>query len=109
MEMTAFILLSCMAVPVCHVAEWYPGIIQLYITFPDGAMSPAVLAGHLRASDAKFMVVTDHYDQIGRALKTSTPFSLSLADIALNRGGPWGFAKVLRRGLPRGQHDVLQP
>ncbi len=87
------VLLCLPLLPVSHAAEWYPGIIHLHTQFSDGASSPATAATATKLAGARFIVVTDHYDQIDKPSKYGTPFSLSLGALVLNWGGPWGFAK----------------
>ena len=87
------VLLCLLSLSASHAAEWYPGIIHLHTQFSDGVSPPAALAAATRLAGAKFIIVTDHYDEIDKPLKTATPFSLSLGAVALNEGGPWGFAK----------------
>ncbi len=77
----------------CLAGDWYPGIVHAHTQFSDGVASPEVLATAVRAAGARFLIVTDHYDMIEKQEKWGTPFSLSLMDIAHNRGGPWGFDK----------------
>ncbi|MEI6503464.1 MAG: hypothetical protein WCP21_20825, partial [Armatimonadota bacterium] len=71
------ISICLLLVPItCHAAEWYPGVIHLHTTFSDGGLPPSQLAEVLKAQGAKFMIVTDHYDQIGKPKKGLTPLAV---------------------------------
>lgn len=74
-------------------AQWYPGIIHLHTQFSDGVLAPAQLAEAAKIAGAKFIIITDHYNEIDQEMKTGTPFSISLAGLVFNHGGPWGFDK----------------
>ena len=87
------LLLCLLTLPACHAADWYPGIIHLHTQFSDGLTPPAGLATACSLAGAKFIIVTDHYDEIGTGMKLVTPLSLSLGAITLNEGGSWGFPK----------------
>jgi len=96
------------AAAACYGGQWYPGIVHLHTQYSDGMKTPAELAVLVKAQLAKcrldgkgFMIVTDHYDQIGRCHKQLTPWSLSqwlVADAAYPLGpdGPYGFEKYYR-------------
>jgi len=77
----------------CVAADWHPGVVHLHSTYSDGVLSPHELAAAVRLAGGEFMVVTDHYNNIGQELKIGTPLSIGLTDVFHNHGGPWGFAE----------------
>lgn len=101
-------------------AEWYPGVIHLHTTFSDGTKSPLGLSELVKSELAKhrsdgkgFMVVTDHYEQIGKASKGLTLLSAAqwlLAGFAapLIPDGPYGYKdySLTMKGLCSEGHFV---
>ena len=97
MRVPVCLSLCLLLVPVAgHPAQWYPGIIHLHTQFSDGVFAPAQVAEAAKAAGAKFIVVTDHYNEIGKALKTGTPFTLALTGLPLSSVGLWGFDRYGR-------------
>lgn len=97
------LIVACLVVlgTECQADEWYRGLVHLHTTFSDGAMSPEVLAGHVRAQNGQFMIVADHYGQIGEPKKGLTPLAVLqwfqaglLADVIPD--GPFGFENYNR-------------
>ena len=86
------LLLCLLTLPACHAADWYPGIIHLHTQYSDGALRPAELATVAKKAGAKFIIVTDHYDMIGKPTKGGTAFSVMLYGGPLSLlDAPWGF------------------
>lgn len=57
-----FLLYLCVSAS----ANWCPGTIHAHSTFSDGTRSPADVKNKAIDSGAKFLIETDHYEQIGR-------------------------------------------
>lgn len=87
-------------------ADWYPGAVHLHTRFSDGVLAPSALAGLVMARGAKFMVVTDHYDMIGKPAKGTTALSIALSGGQPTRllDLPFGFrnysSEVSRLSIP---------
>lgn len=56
-----FMLLFAQAV---WAGQWLPGIVHCHSTFSDGLQTPEAVAQMAQKSGAKFLILTDHYEQI---------------------------------------------
>ena len=93
----AFRLLVCLiACSACQAAEWYPGIVHFHTTFSDGSLEPRAIPKLAAEHGWKFVIVTDHYDNIGEKLKPGTPLSWSLGRLKEGAHGPWGFEQYAK-------------
>ncbi len=66
--------------PVAHAetGTWVPGLVHVHTPFSDGTLTPALLAKALQLAGIRFVIVTDHYEQIGNPTKITTPLSVLL-------------------------------
>lgn len=69
-------------------AKWYPGIVHIHSTFSDGARTPQMLKIAAFGLGYKFMIVTDHLEQIPKKKK--------IGDLI---GDDYGFAKYISQFL----------
>lgn len=68
-------------------AEWYPGIIHAHSLFSDGARTPEKLVSRAKDAAGRFLVVTDHYEQIdGLYLPDGKTLKYGVHLWAANRG-----------------------
>ncbi|MBI2842139.1 MAG: hypothetical protein HYX78_01935 [Armatimonadetes bacterium] len=85
-----FILLFT-AVPPAPAGQWYSGIIHVHTTFSDGSDNVPQRVELAKKLGYKFVIITDHYEQIG------SPEKVSLRYVAANpRGVDVGFPDYVR-------------
>ncbi|MFA6493073.1 MAG: hypothetical protein WCV58_02985 [Patescibacteria group bacterium] len=67
--LVAFVIFLVLLVRACS-ADWYPGIVHAHSTFSDGDRTPAMLKNAAGTMGCKFLIVTDHYEQINEKKKS---------------------------------------
>lgn len=92
--MRNLVCLLLLLVPVvAPAAEWYPGIIHVHTTFSDGFDNVPQRVAKAKTRGYRFIIITDHYEQIETRDKGSTKYFQKLA----NYSGPdFGLSDYLR-------------
>ncbi len=74
-------------------AEWYQGIVHVHTTFSDGSDNIPQRVAKAKRAGCKFLVVTDHYEQIASSAKTPAKW---YGQVVANPGVDIGFKDYRR-------------